>query len=111
MQRVKEGEVLASWLLAPCTVRCCSLVCVLNRVVCASLKLRHSCRGVSQPTPAHTCGSGGERPAPPFCLLCFRRDFPQFAKRDRQVCVEVPEGDLAASGFLPALQGDLPQVL
>lgn len=112
MQRVKEGEVLASWLLAPRTGRCRVLVCVLTQVVCASLKLRHSCRGVSQPTPStHLRGWRGEASPSVFCLLGFRRELPP-ACLERQVwCVEVPEGGLPASCFPLALQGGLPQVL
>lgn len=59
VQRVKEGKVLASGLLAPCTGRLRAPVCVLTRVVCAPLKLRHSCRGVSQPTQHTPAGLEG----------------------------------------------------
>lgn len=97
LQRVKEGEVRASWFLAPCTR---VLVCVLTCSVCASLKLKHSCRGVSHPTPAHTCGTGGGGRPLGFAFSTSRGTSPSLP-RETGVRVEVPGRGLTTSGFPP----------
>lgn len=107
MRRVKEEEVLASWLLAPCTVRC---LCVNPSCVCfteAETQLQES---VPTHPSTHLRGWRGE--ASPSVLPSLLQEGLPPACLERQTGVRGgPRRGLAASGFLPALQGDLPQVL
>lgn len=97
---MKEGEVLASWLWAPFTGRCRGIgLCVNPSCVCLS-EVETQLQG-SVPTHPSTHLRGWRGEASPSVLPSLLLEGLPPAYLERQVCMEVPEGGLAASGFSP----------